>query len=99
MLANPAAVAESTVGDHWTTALPSISIPRLPALPVSCVYSPGVTGTCASPFHFTSFSNTTVLAGMLMPSANVSVANTALTNPRWKRSSITALKVGSKPAW
>ncbi|CAB4662251.1 unannotated protein [freshwater metagenome] len=79
--ASPAAVAESTVGDHWITALPSISIPRRPARPVSCVYSPGVIGTCASPLYFTSFSSTTVRAGILIPSANVSVAKTAFTNP------------------
>src|SRR3954470_8480721 len=49
-------------------------MPRRPARPVSWVYSPGVTSTCASPFHLTSFSSTTVRAGMLMPSARVSGA-------------------------
>ena len=56
-------------------------MPRRPARPVSCVYSPGVSGTCCSPLNFTSRSSTTVRAGMLMPSASVSVANTALTRP------------------
>ena len=79
--ANPAADAESTVGDHWITALPSISIPRRPALPVNCVYSPGVIGTCDSPLNLISFSRTTVRAGMLIPSARVSVAKTALIKP------------------
>ena len=36
---------------------------------------------------------------MLMPSARVSVANTALTRPRVNSSSTTSLKVGSMPAW
>ncbi|SCG06507.1 hypothetical protein GA0115255_121581, partial [Streptomyces sp. Ncost-T6T-2b] len=36
---------------------------------------------CCSPFHLTSFSSTTERAGMLMPSARVSVAKTALTQP------------------
>ena len=52
-------------------------MPRRPARPVSWVYSPGVIGTRASPLNFSSFSSTTVRAGMLTPSARVSVANTA----------------------
>ena len=46
-----------------------------------------------------SFSSTTVRAGMLMPSASVSVANTARTSPAANSSSTTSLKVGSIPAW
>ena len=57
-------------------------MPRRPARPVSWVYSPGVMSACASPFHLPSFSSTTERAGMLMPSASVSVANTTLTRPR-----------------
>ena len=79
--AKPAADAESTVGDHWITALPSISIPRRPARPVSCVYSPGVIGTWDSPLYLINFSKTTVRAGILIPSARVSVAKTALIRP------------------
>ena len=79
--------------------MPSISIPRRPARPVNCVYSPGVIGTWASPFHLVNFSKTTVRAGMLMPSAKVSVANTAFTNPRWNKSSTAFLKLGNNPAW
>ena len=74
-------------------------MPRRPARPVSWVYSPGVTSACVSPFHFTSFSSTTERAGMLIPSARVSVANTALTRPAVNSSSTTSLKVGSIPAW
>ena len=87
------------MGDHCTIAFPSISIPRRPARPVSWVYSPGVIGTCASPFHFVNFSRMTVFAGMLMPRASVSVAKTAFTNPRLKRSSTVSLKLGNNPAW
>ncbi len=53
---------------------------------------------CCSPFHLTSFSNTTERAGMLMPSARVSVAKTAFTSPRRNSSSTTSLNVGSMPA-
>jgi hypothetical protein len=99
VLASPATTAGSTPGAQTTTACPSMSMPRRPARPVSWVYSPGVTSTCASPFHFTSRSRTTVRAGMLMPSASVSVANTALTRPRTKHSSTVSLNAGTSPAW
>ncbi len=46
-----------------------------------------------------SFSSTTVRAGMLMPSASVSVANTALTRPATNNSSTVSLNTGSSPAW
>ncbi len=42
---------------------------------------------------------TTVRAGMLIPSASVSVAKTARTSPASNSSSTTSLKVGSMPAW
>ena len=42
---------------------------------------------------------TTVLAGMLMPRARVSVANTARTRPAANSSSTTSLNAGSIPAW
>ena len=74
-------------------------MPRRPARPVSWVYSPGVSATWASPFHLSSFSSTTVRAGMLMPSARVSVAKTARTRPWVNSSSTTSLKTGSMPAW
>ena len=76
-----------------------MSIPRRPARPVNWVYSPGVIETCASPFHLVNFSRTTVLAGILIPSASVSVAKTAFTKPRLKRSSTAPLKLGRRPAW
>ena len=99
--ANPAISVGSAVesfGFHNTTAWPSTSIPRRPARPVSWVYSPGVSGMCCSPLNFTNFSSTTVRAGMLMPNANVSVANTALTRPAVKSSSTACRNVGSIPA-
>ena len=42
-------------------------MPRRPARPVSCVYSPGVRNSWRSPVNFDSFSMTTDRAGMLMP--------------------------------
>ena len=74
-------------GCQSTTPWPSMSRPRRPARPVSWVYSPGVRSAWVSPFHFESFSITTVRAGMLMPSARVSVAKTTLTRPSWNSSS------------
>ena len=68
-----------------------------PARPVSWVYSPGVSSACASPLNLTSRSSTTVRAGMLMPSARVSVANTARTRPRTNSSSTVSLNAGSMP--
>ena len=67
--------------------------------PVSCVYSPGVSSAWDSPLNLTSRSSTTVRAGMLMPSARVSVANTARTSPRTNSSSTVSLNAGSIPAW
>ncbi len=89
----------SSPGFQSTTAWPSTSMPRRPARPVSCVYSPGVSGMCCSPLNFTSRSSTTVRAGMLMPSARVSVANTALTRPAVNNSSTVCRNAGSIPAW
>ena len=74
-------------------------MPRRPARPVSWVYSPGVMGTCASPFHLVSFSRITVLAGILIPRASVSVAKTAFTKPLLNKSSTVSLKLGNNPAW
>ena len=76
-----------------------MSIPLRPALPVNWVYSPGEIATWASPFHLLNFSKTTVRAGILIPSAKVSVANTAFTYPFWNSSSTVTLNAGSKPAW
>ena len=74
-------------------------MPRRPARPVSWVYSPAVRSAWLSPLNLTSFSSTTVRAGMLMPSASVSVANTALTSPATNSSSTVSLNTGSSPAW
>ena len=82
-----------------TTACPSVSIPRRPARPESCVYSPADRETCAEPFHFVSDSMTTVRAGILIPSASVSVAYTILTRPRENRCSTLSFMRGSMPAW
>src|SRR5690606_41386921 len=62
---------------YFVNARPSIELSPLSlhdALPI--LYSPGVRSTCASPSNLTSRSSTTDRAGMLMPSARVSVAKT-----------------------
>ena len=73
-------------------------MPRRPARPVSCVYSPGVRNSWCSPVNFESFSITTDRAGMLIPSASVSVANATLTNPAAKHASTASLNGGTIPA-
>src|SRR5205823_330041 len=74
------------------------SIPRRPARPVSCVYSPGVRNSCCSPVNFDSFSITTDRAGMLIPSDSVSVANTIFTRPAPNASSTASFIGGTIPA-
>ena len=74
-------------------------MPRRPARPVSCVYSPGVSCSWRSPVNFVSFSITTVRAGMLMPTASVSVAKTTLIRPSVKHASTASLNGGTIPAW
>ena len=97
--ASAATCSNGTNGLHSTTAWPSSSMPRRPARPVSCVYSPGVSISWWSPVNFVSFSMTTVRAGMLTPTASVSVANTALISPSVKQASTTSLNAGTMPAW
>ena len=98
LAASSATSSNRTHGDHSTTALPRSSIPRRPARPVSWVYSPGVRRWWCSPVNFVSFSITTVRAGMLMPTARVSVAKTTLTRPLMKHSSTTSFIGGTIPA-
>ena len=74
-------------------------MPRRPARPVSCVYSPGVRNSWCSPVNFDSFSITTDRAGMLMPSASVSVAKTTFTSPAANASSTASFIGGTMPAW
>ncbi len=97
--ASPASSRGFMPGCQSTTPCPSTSRPRRPARPVSWVYSPGVMSAWVSPFHLLSFSITTVRAGMLMPSASVSVANTTLHSPRTNSCSTHSLNAGSMPAW
>ena len=97
--ASPATALGSKPCCQSTTPWPSTSMPRRPARPVSWVYSPGVMSAWVSPFHFDSFSITTERAGMLMPSASVSVANTTRHRPLVNSSSTHSLNVGSMPAW
>ena len=97
--ASPATARGSMAGDHCTTAWPMTSMPRRPARPVSWVYWPGVRSTWLSPSNFTSFSSTTLRAGMLMPRARVSVAKTARSSPWTKSFSTMWRNAGSMPAW
>ena len=97
--ASSATWSNGTNGLHSTTAVPSSSMPRRPARPVSWVYWPGDSVSWWSPVNFVSFSITTLRAGMLMPTASVSVANTTFTSPSMKHASTTSLNGGTMPAW
>jgi hypothetical protein len=94
-----ATCSKVTNGDHSTTAKPRSSIPLRPARPVSCVYSPGVRKAWRSPVNLLSFSTATARAGMLIPRASVSVANTSFTSPAAKHASTASLNGGTIPAW
>ncbi len=99
LAASAATCSNGTNGLHRTTAWPSSSIPRRPARPVSCVYSPAVSDSWRSPVNLVSFSITTVRAGMLTPTARVSVAKTTLISPSMKHASTASLNAGTMPAW
>lgn len=61
----------STIRMH----IPRLSIPRRPARPLICIYSPLEIHLNLSPSNLRTFVNTTVLAGIFKPMLKVSVAN------------------------
>ena len=73
-------------------------MPRRPARPVSWVYCDGVRRSWRSPVNLLRLAMTTDRAGMLMPRARVSVANTTFTSPSTKQASTASLKGGTIPA-
>ncbi len=97
-MASAATPAIDTCGDHTTTAWPTESSPRRPARPVIWAYSPDESPLRPCSRIFVSRSITTVRAGMLMPSANVSVANTTRNRFEEKQSSTASRKAGISPA-
>ncbi len=74
-------------------------MPRRPARPVSCWYSPEVSAEVSAPRNLANRSTTTVRAGMLIPRARVSVANTTFNRPCEKQRSTAWRKAGTSPAW
>ncbi|MNL38993.1 hypothetical protein D3C87_1612450 [compost metagenome] len=74
-------------------------MPRRPARPIICWNSETVSTRWPSSVRLMTLESTTVRAGMLMPAARVSVANTTLMSARWKRRSIRYLRGGRRPAW
>ena len=75
------------------------SLPRRPALPAICVYSCGRRSRHPSLDRFVSEVNMTAFAGMLTPTANVSVAISNLTCPKPNMSSTASLRIGTIPEW
>ncbi len=86
-------------GEYGTTTWPNASIPRRPARPAICWNSFGISTRRRRPSHLLIRPITTVRAGMLTPSARVSVAKTTCINPRPKSTSTSCLRIGSNPAW
>ena len=70
---------------------PTVSMPRRPARPMSWVSSDAVRALNPVPSNLLKVETTQARAGMLRPSERVSVANTTLTSPRWKRRSTVSL--------
>ena len=64
------------------TTLPRSSSPLRPARPLIWMYSPDVSQRKPPPSNFRAFVNTTVLAGMLSPVENVSVAKSTCTTAK-----------------
>ena len=79
--------------------LPLSSIPWRPARPAICMKSRVLSQSKLTPSYFRSALNTTVRAGMLIPSAKVSVVNRSFRSPAVNMRSTTSLKIGSIPAW
>lgn len=61
------------------------------------MYSPEVIILYSFPSYFRNDVKMHVFAGMLIPIANVSVANRIFSNPSWNRISIVSLMIGSNP--
>lgn len=81
--------------------VPFSSRPLLPALPDIWTYSEEFKNLCNPPEPVTFFIELkiTVLVGMLIPIANVSVANRTLIRPSEKSSSTIYLAKGSRSPW
>mmetsp|Transcript_33785 Transcript_33785/g.79072 ORF Transcript_33785/g.79072 Transcript_33785/m.79072 type:complete len:302 (-) Transcript_33785:446-1351(-) len=92
----------ATESDGAYTTYPSTSIPRRPARPAICQNSSARRGRCPgrSPsLGLSSWEKTTVRAGMLTPTARVSVAKTSFTSFCWKHISTNSRRIGSMPEW
>ena len=83
---------------QWMT-WPTVSMPLRPARPAICVYSCGYSIRIPDPLNFVNPVKITVFVGILMPTANVSVANSSLINPFSNMSSTISRRTGIMPAW
>jgi len=93
------AAAGSSFSSNIMITIPRSSSPRRPARPLIWMNSPELRFRNSFPSHLRTAVNTTVLAGMLSPMLNVSVAKSTLSRPSWNRISITSLRIGSSPPW
>ena len=87
ILAVAGSILSSTIRMH----IPRASIPRRPARPLICMYSPLDIHLNLSPSNLRTFVNTTVLAGMFNPILKVSVAN-----KHWKKKSLNLCTYGRR---
>ena len=74
-------------------------MPWRPARPAICMYSRVRSHSTRVPSNFSRAWNTTVRAGMLMPSAKVSVVKSIFSSPEVNMRSTSSLSTGSRPAW
>ena len=82
-----------------TAGPPAVSKPLLPARPAICSSSLCSRAEWAISRRRERVEMTVVRAGMLIPAARVSVANTTLSKPCWKQRSTRAFQAGRQPAW
>mmetsp|Transcript_17285 Transcript_17285/g.53134 ORF Transcript_17285/g.53134 Transcript_17285/m.53134 type:complete len:235 (+) Transcript_17285:579-1283(+) len=95
----PRATAGSIFSSSTWRTMPLASLPRRPARPDIWMYSPAVSHRKSAPSNLRVSVKTTVRAGMLMPIANVSVANRSFSRPSWNKISTTSFTMGSRPPW
>mmetsp|Transcript_4951 Transcript_4951/g.12057 ORF Transcript_4951/g.12057 Transcript_4951/m.12057 type:complete len:248 (-) Transcript_4951:669-1412(-) len=93
------AAAGSSRPSSMSTTVPRSSSPRRPARPLIWMYSPLDMFRKLYPSNLRTELKMTVRAGMLRPVEKVSVANSTLTSPSWKSSSMTSFTSGRSPLW
>ena len=93
------ATSAPSTDERQSTTWPMSSLPRRPARPAIWSKEEAASGATPKSPRFDIVVIAVQRAGMLIPAASVSVANTALRRPSWKSASTSAFSSGSIPAW